>query len=473
MHRRLTSSISRALAKPPSFTVTLPGALTVGFDNPKDWARIQRTPASTPLPIWTDFFRTSLDEDILVCIIGSRIIFCQSRKGHFSPILPPIHVDVVITTDNFEFRSLDFECVTDHINRIRVHRPQPAIRQDMLDVLEARRSPRRFRISPFLPHKVFFAEPPVYALANETLLYVAFADGIYTYARNGKSVECRLLVKRTGILQFALLPDTILLLLDDQGNLESWRNMNPSSSSLPVKQEQVASGVTFFRTEQCANGQNLVCLVKSSRLTSSIRILEYQHGARHPFSVYRNLSMPTSIHSVHFSSASSKIFVATEKGFEVVNLETVQTASLLDPNDKTIAKGILTRNEHGKKPTPLLLHRLNEGSEFLLCYDEFAMYIDKLGAMTRDELVFWETPAVHIEPFDRYILVFNKLFVEVRNPQTGELIQCVRDVTRTSFSPIRLLNDERRGSGPVFFLNHGQVHMIEEELEDNGTIFQL
>jgi hypothetical protein len=79
--------------------------------------------------------------------------------------------------------------------------------------------------------------------------------------------------------------------------------------------------------------------------------------------------MPTSIHSVHFSSASSKIFVATEKGFEVVNLETVQTASLLDPNDKTIAKGILTRNEHGKKPTPLLLHRLNEGSEFLLCYD--------------------------------------------------------------------------------------------------------
>ena len=84
-------------------------------------------------------------------------------------------------------------------------------------------------------------------------------------------------------------------------------------------------------------------------------------------------------------------------------------------------------------------------------------------------LIGWIVGGISVLVF----LVFNKFFVEVRSPQTGELIQCVRDTTRTSFSPIRLLNDERRGSGPVFFLNHGQVHMIEEELEDNGTIFQL
>lgn len=67
--------------------------------------------------------------------------------------------------------------------------------------------------------------------------------------------------------------------------------------------------------------------------------------------------------SVHF--LKSKLCVGCVKGFEIVDLETLDTQGLLDPADSSL--DFVQKRENVK---PLAIFRID--GEFLLCYDEFA-----------------------------------------------------------------------------------------------------
>ena len=94
--------------------------------------------------------------------------------------------------------------------------------------------------------------------------------------------------------------------------------------------------------------------------------------------------------------------VGCSRGFEIVDLETLDTQGLLDPSDQSLD---FVRKREGLRP--LAIYRID--SEFLLCYDgkrrceefggvvtdcgvlEFAFYVNRTGWRSRkDFMVYWE-----------------------------------------------------------------------------------
>ena len=65
-------------------------------------------------------------------------------------------------------------------------------------------------------------------------------------------------------------------------------------------------------------------------------------------------------YSIHF--LKTKLCVGCTKGFEIVDLDSLDTQGLLDPEDSSL--DFVTRSEAVK---PMAIYRIE--NEFLLCYD--------------------------------------------------------------------------------------------------------
>lgn len=175
----------------------------------------------------------------------------------------------------------------------------------------------------------------------------------------------------------------------------------------PTKRmKRIASHTSFFKAGYCL-GRTLVCVVKASSLSSTIKTLEpieqsirarnkptfkkLLQGGNETLKVFKvrrlpicirilgiNTSciiqefyIPTESHSIHF--LKTKLCVACTKGFEIVDLETLDTQILLDPADASL--DFVQRREDVR---PLSIYRID--GEFLLCYNgELSVYVGSLG----------------------------------------------------------------------------------------------
>jgi len=65
-------------------------------------------------------------------------------------------------------------------------------------------------------------------------------------------------------------------------------------------------------------------------------------------------------------------------------------------------------------------------NEFLLCYDEFGLYVNRHGDPSRTKgTIEWEGTAEHVAYHPPYILIFDSRFIEVRHVETGRLCQII------------------------------------------------
>ncbi|WFD19776.1 25S rRNA (cytosine(2870)-C(5))-methyltransferase [Malassezia caprae] len=104
--------------------------------------------------------------------------------------------------------------------------------------------------------------------------------------------------------------------------------------------------------------------------------------------------------------------VGTPKGFEIVDLETLDTQGLLDPAD--ISLDFVQRCENLK---PIAIFRVD--GEFLLCYNEFAFYVNKNGWRARSGwIINWEGNPNAFAMHYPYVLAFEPNFIEPL-PETG------------------------------------------------------
>ncbi|KAK4057754.1 RHO1 GDP-GTP exchange protein 2 [Microbotryomycetes sp. JL221] len=194
---------------------------------------------------------------------------------------------------------------------------------------------------------------------------------------------------------------------------------------------KISSHATFFKAGQCL-GRTLVCVVKSGSVSSTIKTLEpvdqvrgkkqpairkFLQGSNESLRVFKEFYIPTESSSVHF--LKSKLCVGCTKGFEIVDLETLDTQGLLDPADSSL--DFVQRRENAR---PIAIYRID--GDFLLCYDEFAFYVNKNGWRARQNwLIQWEgfptTFAMHYP----YVLAFEPTFIEVRHVETGALMQVI------------------------------------------------
>ncbi|KAI1764413.1 CNH-domain-containing protein [Hypoxylon sp. FL1150] len=252
--------------------------------------------------------------------------------------------------------------------------------------------------------------------------------GIYVSDRKVKDQVPKRVIEAQHVTQVDVLEEYGLLLVLSNKTLLSYSlsALDPNEPTLAKRPKKIQSNCNFFKTGICL-GRHLVCCVKSSALSTTIKVYEpndsmskgkKQKGFGKMFNAgqdelkaFKEFYIPTESSSVHF--LKSKLCVACARGFEVVSLETLETQSLLDQADTSL--DFVARKEGVK---PVHIERLN--GEFLLNYTEFSFFVNRNGWRARPEWrIDWEGTPQSFALSYPWILAFEPNFIELRNIESG------------------------------------------------------
>ncbi|EAA36572.3 hypothetical protein GE21DRAFT_2052 [Neurospora crassa] len=249
-------------------------------------------------------------------------------------------------------------------------------------------------------------------------------QGIFVSDRKTKEIPPKRVIDVQNVTQVDVLEEYSLLLVLSNKSLYSYQldALNPNEPISSKRGKKIQSHCNFFKIGICL-GRHLVCAVKSSALSTTIKVYEpndamsgakKQRGLSKMFNAgqdelrpFKEFYIPTESSSVHF--LKSKLCVACARGFEVVSLETLETQSLLDQADTSLD---FVQRKEGVKP--IHIERLN--GEFLLNYSEFSFFVNRNGWRARPEWrLDWEgTPQAFALSYP-WILAFEPNFIELRN----------------------------------------------------------
>lgn len=241
-------------------------------------------------------------------------------------------------------------------------------------------------------------------------------------------LDCKMVTHVEVLEQHAIL----IVLSDKIVYSYSTDALDPEESvNAPSKKGRKISHANYINAGMC-NGQMLVCCVKSSSLSSTVKVYEPMDsmtkgkkksglakmlaGGQEVLKPYKEFYIPMESNSIHF--LRSKLCVGGARGFEIVSLETLETQSLLDQADTSL--DFVAKRETAVKP--IYIERTS--SEFLLCYTDFSFFVNKNGWRARgDWKIVWEgSPTAFATWGDKYILAFESEFIEVRQQDTGGLV---------------------------------------------------
>ncbi|KAI9205831.1 CNH domain-containing protein [Polychytrium aggregatum] len=230
------------------------------------------------------------------------------------------------------------------------------------------------------------------------------------------------------------------------------------------RSKKITSPVSFFKLGAFM-GKTVICTVRSTTLSSTIKIFEpvdqgntrkkanrfaklFRSGGD-SMKILKEFYIPAESSTVYF--LKNKLCVGSQKGFEVVDLETLSSQELLDPQDESL-------NQFRKRDNlkSIAIFRVRDG-EFLLCYPEFAFYVNKLGKHTNTELLInWSGAPTAFAYVPPYVLAFDPTFIEVRHVDTGILSQVI-PVTN-----LRPLN-----------IDSSLIHGVSDTAFDSQSIFRV
>ncbi|KAK2592283.1 RHO1 GDP-GTP exchange protein 2 [Conoideocrella luteorostrata] len=253
-------------------------------------------------------------------------------------------------------------------------------------------------------------------------------NGVYLSDRKNKEQIPRRVLESPNVTQIDILEEYQLLLVLSNKTLQSYSvtALNPDEPAMTKRPKKIQNHCSFFKTGICL-GRHLVCCVKSSALSTTIKVFEpndamtkgkkqkglgkFMAGGHDELKPFKEFYIPTESSSVHF--LKSKLCVACARGFEVVSLETLETQSLLDQADTSL--DFVARKENVR---PIHIERLN--GEFLLNYSEFSFFVNRNGWRARPEWrIDWEGTPISFALSYPWILAFENNFIELRNIENG------------------------------------------------------
>ncbi|KAL0083844.1 CNH domain-containing protein [Phycomyces blakesleeanus] len=249
-----------------------------------------------------------------------------------------------------------------------------------------------------------------------------------------------------------------------------------SDTIVSIKRGRViGQNVAFFHVGQCM-GKTLVCVVKTNKLSpTTIRVLEpmvaeenkksrsaflikrlvarssVDEGLKH----YKDLYRPSEAYSI--SLLNTKMCIACPLEIDVVDMNTFGVQTLLDPEDEEL--GFVFSKTDAR---PLAMYRTGK-SEYLVCYNTFAFFVDKKGRMkTEKGRITWEGIPDNFALCYPYIIGFEADFIEIRNVETGHLEQLIRG------THIRLTSSNTNAEKGII-----QGSMNDPDKEGYQLMFQL
>ncbi|KAF2730965.1 hypothetical protein EJ04DRAFT_555033 [Polyplosphaeria fusca] len=174
--------------------------------------------------------------------------------------------------------------------------------------------------------------------------------------------------------------------------------------------------------------------IRPSRTSQLSRIFGIKYdtlSSSGPSPVLDKFWLPSSCSGVE--TFTTTISAATHKGFEVLRLDKKSPWSV--PNFKPAhVESIAARVENLRA---LSMFKISD-EEFLCCYDECAVYIDKHGEVSRNYVLDYAGKVHNIAIWGKYLALFHENFVEVRNVQTSRRVQVIEG------DHVRLVDDGKR-----------------------------
>ncbi|KAH9000438.1 Dbl-like domain-containing protein [Lactarius akahatsu] len=297
---------------------------------------------------------------------------------------------------------------------------------------------------------------------GRALVAVGCAEGVWIGFRHDSRSMRRVLHLKM-VTQCAMLEDFgIFLVLADKSlfayHIEALVPTSPQSANTTQTPQKLngSKDVHFFSVGSLG-GRTLVIYMKKKGLDSVFRVLEpvvgkinekakapvflsSRFGLRQPrsewFRIYRDFFLPSESYDLIFLKA--RIAILCTKGFEIMDLSDFKSVTIPqrdDPRHEKLAK----RCESCR---PMGMFRSSE-NEFLLCYDEFGLYVNRHGDPSRTKgTIEWEGTAEHVAWHPPYVLIFDSRFIEVRHIETGRLCQIIPG------NDLRCIWDGRGGSAP-------------------------
>ncbi|ORX96474.1 hypothetical protein K493DRAFT_281885 [Basidiobolus meristosporus CBS 931.73] len=214
-------------------------------------------------------------------------------------------------------------------------------------------------------------------------------------------------------------------------------------SSVNRHGQKLASHVGYFNVGYCRD-KKMVVIMKPKGLKSVFKVLEPISLHLNPkakgkllcqrngfaLRLFKEFYIGAESYSVQF--LTKKLYVVCHRGFEIINLDALHlNKSIPDLNDDA-QFGFINKRETCK---PLAMLPLSK-QEFLLCYNEFAFHLDNLGQRTRPNLIIeWEGRPTNIVLYSHFVIAFDPSFMEIRDAESGELIQIIKGYNLRCLNP--------------------------------------
>ncbi|KAJ7918674.1 CNH domain-containing protein [Mycena leptocephala] len=271
---------------------------------------------------------------------------------------------------------------------------------------------------------------------------------VYKVSQDGSG---RQLLSMRDVSQIAILANSNLFLFLARGSFFTMPlSALYSGSSMPDPDiTLVSKHVLYFAVYRCtcAHERHRVCVVKRSAFSDTPSLQVYDVAAdNHLLGLGFRLrvstlnSMPLSIaletHSVQFLCPTWLAAATKKAGFRVVDLMAPGIYNFPHSTDPLSTEFSL------KKAKPMTLFQIPLPSSefvFLLCYNKFAIYMDRRQKVIRKELIMrWTRSSNAFALHEPYILAFCSTQVEVWNIETAEMVQKIH-------GRYRLLNTPQSG----------------------------
>ncbi|THU88754.1 Dbl homology domain-containing protein [Dendrothele bispora CBS 962.96] len=276
------------------------------------------------------------------------------------------------------------------------------------------------------------------------LVAIGCAEGVWIGFRHDPKSMRRVLHLKM-VTQCAMLEEFgIFLVLADKSLFAYHIEALVPSSPLVAQTSQIPQKLNgnrdvHFFSVGTLHGRTLVIYMKKKGLDSIFRVLEpvgekINERARAPvgfgsrlfrsarsewFRVYRDFFLPSESFDLIFLKA--RIAILCAKGFEIMDLNDFKSVTIPQREDPRLAP--LAKRCDTCRPRGMFR---SADDEFLLCYDEFGLYVDKHGDPSRAAgTIEWEGTAERVALHSPYILLFDSRFIEVRHLETGRLVQII------------------------------------------------
>ncbi|KAI9317114.1 CNH domain-containing protein [Dichotomocladium elegans] len=267
-------------------------------------------------------------------------------------------------------------------------------------------------------------------------------QGVYMKHEDSKTENLRRLLPMEKVSQIDVLEKAGLILVLAEKSLYTYSLESLLAEDSAKRGRKLSSHVSLFKVGTVFQGtpseKTLVCYVRVNTMQSTIRALEPHvsaekksrnklsklmrgsgtGGGGEGLKVYKDMYIPGEASSLQYFK--SILCVGSPKGFQMVDLVSAEVQSVLDPSDES-HKVLL----HKENLRPITMFR-HQNSSILLCYNELAFYIDKKGRRLRPEWsIRWEGQPTAFAVSYPYIVAFDPTFIEVRDMNTGDLVQII------------------------------------------------